>query len=103
MASLSGRRSARPSCLHGDPAATATWAIATQLAARCDADQTGNALRCRGRRRLRVVAEVGREPALGLGDREALPAGVVGDLVAPDAADGEVPRLRMGQVDAAHA
>ena len=49
---------------------------------------------------LRVVAEVGREPALGLGQGPALALGVVGDLVATEPADDEVLRLRVGEVPA---
>src|SRR6478735_11035550 len=47
-----------------------------------------------------VVAEVRREPALGLGNGPALARGVVGDLVGADAADDEVLRLRVGEVPA---
>ena len=53
--------------------------------------------------RSRLVAQVGRQPALDLGDGHALAAGVVLDLVAADAAEVEVARLRVGEVDAAHA
>src|SRR5438105_8464064 len=46
----------------------------------------------------RLVRQVRAEPALGLGERDALAGGVVGDLIAGDAADGEVARLRMAEV-----
>ena len=49
---------------------------------------------------LGVVAQVGREPALRLGQAPALALGVVGDLVAPEAADHEVLRLRVREVPA---
>src|SRR5205823_4732586 len=51
---------------------------------------------------LGVVAQVRAEPAFGLAERPALATGVVGNLVAADAADGEVLRLRMSQVPARH-
>src|SRR5581483_4303505 len=55
-------------------------------------------------RRLRVlVGQVGPQPALDLGDRRALATGIVLHLVAADAADGEVPRVRMCEVHAADA
>ena len=51
-----------------------------------------------------VVGEVRPQPALGLGHgRCRLRAGVVLDLVAADPADGEVARLRVGEVEAADA
>src|SRR5947208_2540999 len=49
------------------------------------------------------VGEVGRQPALDLFDRTPLAAGITGDLVVPDSADGEVPRLRMREIEAADA
>src|SRR3954454_8377987 len=48
---------------------------------------------------LRVVAEVRGEPALGLGGGPAFAVGVVGDLVGSEAADDEVLRLRVAEVD----
>ena len=51
----------------------------------------------------RLVGEVRAQPALGLVERDALPGGVVLDLVAPDPADREVARLRVREVDAADA
>ena len=45
---------------------------------------------------LRVVAEVRRQPALGLGQGPALALGVVGDLVRAQPADHEVLRLAGG-------
>src|SRR5690349_15141960 len=54
-------------------------------------------------RGLWLVREVRAQPALDLRERQALPGGVVLDLVAPDAADREVPRLRMTEMDAADA
>src|SRR3954452_21919122 len=50
---------------------------------------------------LGAVAQVRREPSLRLGDRPALAAGVVLDLVAGDPAQVEVPRLRVGEVQPA--
>ncbi len=49
------------------------------------------------------VAQVGPEPALHFRDGESTPRGVVFELIAPDAPDGEVARLGMGEVEAAHA
>ena len=46
---------------------------------------------------LRVVAEVRRQPALGLGQGPALALGVVGDLVLAEPADHEVLRLRVAR------
>src|SRR2546425_5730912 len=51
----------------------------------------------------RVVREIRAKPALHVCERQPLAGGIVLDLVAADAADGEIPRLRMPQVDAAHA
>src|SRR3954451_24650402 len=56
-----------------------------------------------GRVSRRLVGEVRAEPLLGLGDRYALAHGIVLDLVACDPPDGEVPRRRVAQVDAADA
>src|ERR1700712_6126012 len=50
---------------------------------------------------LRVVAEVGTEPAFGFLQRPALAFGVVGDLVLGHPADHEVLRLRVAEVQAA--
>src|SRR5437773_9676385 len=51
----------------------------------------------------RLIRQIWAEPALGLGERDSLPGGVVGDLVAGDPADREVARLRMVEVQAADA
>src|SRR3954451_23394621 len=51
---------------------------------------------------LRAVAEVGREPSLRLLDRPALAPRIVLDLVAAEATQHEVPRLRVREVQAAH-
>src|SRR6185312_2907157 len=51
----------------------------------------------------RVVAEVGAQPALDLGDRHPLAGVVVDDLVAPELADREIAGGRVGEVEAAHA
>src|SRR5512132_4570337 len=50
-----------------------------------------------------VVGEVRPEPALGLRHAFTEPAGVVLDLVLPDATDVEVARGGMRQVDPGHA
>src|SRR5204862_7995806 len=47
--------------------------------------------------------EIRPQPALRLGDRHALPRRVVLDLVASDAADGEVAGLRVAEVEPADA
>src|SRR5712691_6887959 len=52
---------------------------------------------------LGLVGQVGPEPALGLGERDALAGAVILDLVESHAADREVARLRVVEVDAAHA
>src|SRR5262245_30827806 len=49
---------------------------------------------------LRLVAEVGPQPALDLGLGHPLAAGVVLDLVAADLADREVARLGVAEVEA---
>src|SRR4051812_31832350 len=49
---------------------------------------------------LGVVAEVRRQPSLGLRDGPSLARGVVGDLVWSQASDHEVLGLRMAEVDA---
>src|SRR4051812_22258176 len=49
---------------------------------------------------IRVVAQVGRQPPLGLGQRPALALGVVAHLVATEAADDEVLRVGVGEVPA---
>src|SRR5689334_16890290 len=49
---------------------------------------------------LRQVAEVGREPALGLLERLSGPGCVVGDLVLTEPADDEVLALRVREVPA---
>src|SRR5215510_264993 len=54
-------------------------------------------------RRLRIVSEVRGEPALDRLDRNALPSRVVLDLITREASHREVARLRVSQVDAAHA
>src|SRR6478672_7942713 len=51
----------------------------------------------------RLVGEVLAEPALALGEGDPLSLRVVRDLIATDATDGEVARLRMAEVEAAHA
>src|SRR5436305_10674496 len=52
---------------------------------------------------LGLVAEIGGEPALDFGERHVLAAGVVGDLLAGDAIDGEVAGLWVREVKAADA
>src|SRR5690349_11987499 len=51
---------------------------------------------------LRIVAEVGAQPAFGLLDVDAAAPGEVLDLVLADARDAEVLRLRVGDVIARH-
>src|SRR5690606_11425683 len=46
-----------------------------------------------------LVAEVRGQPALRLRERPALAGGVVGDLVPADLPDGEVPRLRVREIE----
>ena len=48
-----------------------------------------------------IVGEVGRQPALDLGERHPLAGGVALDLVAGDQVDGEVAGLGMGEVEPA--
>src|SRR5262245_38145072 len=50
-----------------------------------------------------LVSQIGRKPAFDLGDAHAFAAGVVFRLVARDAVDREVARLRMGEVEAGDA
>src|SRR5712692_2520138 len=52
---------------------------------------------------LRLVGQIRSEPALRLGERDALAVGVVGNLVARDAADGEVARFRVVEIESADA
>src|SRR5437773_2174660 len=52
---------------------------------------------------LGLVAQIRREPALRLGPRQARARCVVGDLVAIEAADGEIARIRVREVEARHA
>src|SRR5918999_2512352 len=56
-----------------------------------------------GRSGLWLVGEIGAKPAFHLREADSLPRGVVLRLVKPYPADGEVARLRMGEVDAADA
>src|SRR5581483_1805262 len=49
----------------------------------------------------RSLGQARAEPALRLGERNLLPLGVVGELVAADPADREVPRLRVREVEPA--
>ena len=58
--------------------------------------------RCK-RRRLAIVGEVGREPALDLFETLSLAPSVVLDLLTPDTSDTEVTRRRVRQVDSADA
>ena len=51
----------------------------------------------------RLVREIGREPALDLLDRASFAARIAGDLIVPQAADREVPRLRVCEIQAADA
>src|SRR5205085_10506174 len=51
----------------------------------------------------RLVAEVRPEPPLDLGERHALADRIVLDLVAAHASDREEARLRMSEIDPAHA
>src|SRR5215472_14508848 len=55
------------------------------------------------RRLLRVVGEVRPQPLFGVGDVHATPTSVVLDLVAADAADGEVAGLGVREQEAADA
>ena len=50
----------------------------------------------------RVVIEDWGEPALGVGNRPALAAGIVLDLVALDPADAEIARLRVAEIEPAN-
>ena len=65
--------------------------------------RTARAVRLAGwdGRSLRLVPKVRPEPALGLLEAHPLAGAVVLDLVAAEAADREVARLRMREVDAA--
>src|SRR4029453_12675760 len=51
----------------------------------------------------RLVREILAEPPLGLGEGDPFLLRVVRDLIATDAPPGEVARLRMAEVEAAHA
>src|SRR5689334_24652954 len=51
----------------------------------------------------RLVVQVGPEPAFDLADRHAFARVVVLDLIAIDLAEAEVTRLRVSEVEAAHA
>src|SRR5215470_4271825 len=54
------------------------------------------------RRRMRIVIEDRREPALAFGDRPALAPRIILDLVALDLADAEIGALRMAEIKPAH-
>src|SRR5688572_29635859 len=54
-------------------------------------------------RRGGVVVEVRAQPALDLLERHLLAQMVIQDLIALDLAEAEVARLRMGEIEAAHA
>src|SRR5438067_1264027 len=49
------------------------------------------------------VGEIRRQPPLDIVDRLALAAGVVRDLILPDATHREVARVRVGEIQTAHA
>src|SRR5262245_14554576 len=83
-------------------AGTATTATADTRSGSAAIDAGGGG-RPGGRSALRVVAEVGREPALDLRERRAAPRRVVDDLVAAEPPDGEVARARVREVEAGDA
>ena len=56
-----------------------------------------------GRLLCRIVVQIRPQPALHFFAAHALPHLVVGNLVAVDLAQAEVPRLRVRKVEAAHA
>src|SRR3954454_4680087 len=89
----------------GSTAATAATATVAKASAtrRMNAKSRTNLGSHTGAIRRGLVAEIRPEPALGLLHRDALARGVVGDLVGPETADGEVAHFRMREIDAADA
>ena len=89
------RADARPAVLPTCASSTTTSPRSRRRAERAFALRPPR--RRRSARAPRFVAEVRREPALGLLDRDALAARVVLDLLARHLADREVVRLRMAE------